>query len=66
MNFSGMEQGRSAKYLMLTDENGYRYSMFVKDLLTIVQGTVNIVEGKLSGTWTFAKRGTNYGIKFVK
>lgn len=42
---------------------GKEYMMFLADFSNIVE---LLVEGKLTGTFTFCKRGANYGVKYVK
>jgi len=65
MTIEDIYSGRSAKGIVLSDENGTRYPMFIKDFVELAKnGTVS--EGKIAGFWTGSKRGNNYGIKFVR
>ncbi len=58
--------GRSAKYLLLTSKTtGKKYTMFVKDLLEAIMVTT-ISKGVIKGTFCFQKRGSNYGVKFLR
>lgn len=61
MHIVGMASGRSAKYLIVEDEHGHRYPLFIKDLLDIMEGQV--IHGL---TWEISKRGQNYGIRRAK
>jgi hypothetical protein len=59
----GVERGRSAARFVLGDDDGYRYPLFMTDMLTLL--TSYGVEGggrtpRLC--WGATKRGTNYGI----
>ena len=62
LTYVTFRRGRSAAYLILQDENGNYYPMFMTEfdkIIPLLKG------GKLTGRWTIAKRGTNFGIKFV-
>jgi hypothetical protein len=45
-------------------DTGRLYPMFVSSVCEILKSYV--LDGKVNGTWTMIKRGTNYGIKAVK
>lgn len=61
----GTERGRSAAHFIAEHtETGVRYTVFMTDLLHIVQNGV-IERGVISGTWVGCKRGQNYGIRLV-
>jgi hypothetical protein len=61
MKVVGMETGRSAKRVILEDqETGIRYPMFVADMVKLLEET------PVTATWGPAKRGQNYGLKHVK
>lgn len=72
MTIDGMETGRSAKRVILVDENGRKYPMFVADLVKGIQkGTFEVHttldgEGIIEAWWTASKRGSNYGIAATK
>lgn len=60
--FKGFQRGRSAAYAVFhLEETGQQYPMFLKDLGAVMLSEVR--GGKVSGWWTFCKRGANYGIK---
>jgi hypothetical protein len=69
MEIDGMETGRSAKRVILKDENGKKYPMFVSDLIKGIQmGTFQVSSntdspGRIEAWWTASKRGSNYGIQ---
>lgn len=55
-------RGRSSAVFVFTKSDGKTVSMFMTDIDDIIPKMVN---GVLSGTFTYTKRGTNYGIKLV-
>ena len=56
-------RGRSAANFDLKDEQGQEYSVFLTDMLDILLEH-SIVKGWTEElTWSFCKRGTNYGLK---
>ena len=55
-------RGTSAAHLYFKSTiTGKSYQMFLKDFEDIVK---LLVDGKVTGKWTFCKRGQNYGIKY--
>lgn len=56
-------RGRSAVTFVFTRADGRKVTMFVSDLDDIVRHMVN---GKITGQFTFIKRGQNYGCQLVK
>ncbi len=64
LRIAGMESGRSAKYVVLTDGDGHRFSMFVTDLLDALRTPDGVREGRFGcRRWVVAKRGQNFGVK---
>lgn len=64
LTITGMESGRSAKYVTLADERGHRYTMFVTDLLDALRTPEGARDGSFgSRRWIVAKRGQNFGVK---
>lgn len=60
----GMERGRSAaNFTFYRQSTGTRVVVFMKDMLTMFR---HARDGRVSGTFTFCKRGSNYGCQFVK
>jgi hypothetical protein len=64
LQITGMESGRSAKYVMLADRDGHTYPMFVTDLLDLLARSGAGVKAGITGTemWIVRKRGQNYGV----
>ena len=46
------------------DDNGHVYPMFIKDMDELLKQNIGV--SNIHAIWTYIKRGTNYGIKFVK
>ncbi len=64
LTIAGMESGRSAKYVVLEDGDGHRYSMFVTDLLDALRTQDGVRDGRFGcRRWIVAKRGQNFGVK---
>lgn len=59
----GMYSGRSAKGVLVEDDKGRRYQMFVKDLIDILMAGAGVT---LAGPFEISKRGANYGIRRAK
>ena len=57
-------RGRSSPGIKFTDSDGREYPMFLKDLGELLLNST-MVKGKVTGKFTFCKRGENYGIKYV-
>jgi hypothetical protein len=58
-------RGRSSiAFELISCGDGKRYYMFVSDFVEMVQSSV-VEKGVVSGTWTFCKKGCNYGMKLV-
>lgn len=65
----------SAKMILRTAKNAKKYGtdgycyecvdyeVFLSNSVDIIR---KMVDGKISGVWTFVKKGSNYGIKLVK
>ncbi len=64
MTITNYARGRSSAQFRLTDSQGKTYCMFLSDAFDMISRT-NILKGKVSGSWTFVKKGANYGIQFV-
>lgn len=55
-------RGRSAvRFVWEDDESGITYPMFMTDMVELLKNTT-IRNGEITGTWTFCKRGSNFGI----
>lgn len=62
LEFVDYERDRSAFNFIFKDSNGSRYHMFLKESIRVIP-LLNY--GKITGSWTFVKRGTCYGIIMV-
>lgn len=57
-------RGRSAAYLVWKDTSNATFPMFLTDIVSLIrEGRVEY--GLATGWWNVAKRGQNYGIRFV-
>lgn len=66
LTIAGMESGRSAKYVVLADEQGRRFTMFVTDLLDALRTPEGVRDGRFGRRmWMVAKRGQNFGVKIA-
>jgi len=63
LKYSGFSRGNSSCTIQFRSINsGKEYTMFMKELNDCID---KLVEGKLTGKFTFCKRGENYGIKYL-
>ena len=66
LEYTGYSRGRSSIKLILVSElNGKRYEMFISDFDDVLKKHGFSVFGE-KHTYTFCKKGANYGIKFVR
>jgi hypothetical protein len=65
LQFLDYSRGRSSAKINLEDEFGTRYGMFLTDLLDVLRNC-RIENGSVTATWTFQKRGMNYGIRLAR
>jgi len=82
LRFDSIERGQSAAYFHVTvlsaspssvptedgvaiELLGTQVAMFMTDILDVLKSKL-IQNGEVSGTWTFQKRGQNYGLRMVK
>jgi hypothetical protein len=64
LSFKKYGRGRSSiTFEFIRESNGKTVSMFVSDFSAIVK---ELVDGKISGEFTFVKKGANFGCKKVK
>ena len=63
INIIDIERGTSAAHFLVRSEvTGKIYYMFMKDLLDMMRTHI-IEKDRISGAFTYVKRGKNYGIK---
>jgi hypothetical protein len=61
----GYQRGCSAAFFALESETtGKKYTMFLSDMLDVIKCS-SIDHGKVNGTWTFCKKGQNYGVRLI-
>lgn len=65
MTLKGAHRGRSAAHLLLNDQDGHEYTMFLTDFVHAAKQGVH-VGGKIAGRFEFVKRGQNYGIRLLE
>lgn len=61
----GYYRGRSATGLEIEMSTGGKCAMFISDIADMLQ-KAEVKDGKVSGVWTFKKRGGNYGIVWLR
>lgn len=66
MTVTEMHRGRSAANFILQDEQGKKYTIFMVDLLEIMQTVGVRPGGKIKGHWGFCKRGYRYGVYLME
>jgi hypothetical protein len=64
MTVTSFTRGRSSAIFILKNGQGREHPMFLKDLYEMLLSTT-IINGEIYGTWTFCKRGQNYGLQWV-
>lgn len=57
-------RGRSAAYFEWKNSEGHTYPMFMSDTFEMMKNTI-ITGGVVHGWWIVAKRGSNFGVRFV-
>ena len=63
VNVINYQRGNSAaRFVVQSEVSVKKYVMFMKDMLDMIK-THNIEKGRISGCFTYVKRGSNYGIK---
>lgn len=62
ISFDTYLRGRSAAYFIFKRSTGEKLVVFLTDMCDMIP---RMVEGKVTGTFTFTKRGANFGTKIV-
>lgn len=57
---------RDSSAVALTDETGAKYNMFITDFEKAILAGVNVIDGKMTSSWTFIKRGSHYGVRSME
>lgn len=63
LTFSHFSRGKSAAYANFICTSGMKCTMFLRDLEEIMPFLEN---GSVTGSFTFVKRGQNFGVKLIK
>jgi hypothetical protein len=58
LEYQSFNRGRSAAYFLFKRANGTQVTVFLKEMSEMIPRMVN---GKITGTFAFVKRGENYG-----
>lgn len=64
LTYDGYGRGRSSAVFYFKDSAGATYQMFMKDMNDLLSSK-DMIDGKVTGTWTYCKRGQNFGIKLA-
>ncbi|MEV1168574.1 hypothetical protein [Nonomuraea sp. NPDC049784] len=64
LKVTGFERGRSAARFFWADQDGHEFPMFLKDLDQMLM-TADFTRGTVTGRWDVAKRGENYGLRYL-
>lgn len=63
LTYVGYQRGRSAAYFEFARTNGAKVCVFMADMDNIIP---HMRAGYITGTFTFCKRGANYGCRLVE
>ena len=64
LHYKGFSRGRSAVTFYWVDDDGHKYSMFIKDVDELLRQDIGA--SSIHAIFTYVKRGANYGIKFLR
>ena len=64
LHYKGYGRGRSAVTFYWADDDGHKYPMFIKDVDELLRQDIGT--SSIHAIFTYAKRGANYGIKFLR
>lgn len=64
LHYDGYGRGRSSVTFYWFDDSGFRYPMFIKDMDALIK--LGIGNSDIHAIFTYIKRGSNYGIKFLR
>lgn len=65
LTYAGYSRGASSATFLWKDSTGATYQMFMVDMNDLLSSK-NIIKRQVTGTWTYCKRGQNFGIKLIK
>lgn len=64
LKYIGYGRGRSSAYFIFEDRHGHQYNMFMTDADDMILRGIDLLHAQ--GTFSFIKRGNNYGIRFIR
>ncbi|MCC2249015.1 hypothetical protein JUJ52_03460 [Virgibacillus sp. AGTR] len=64
LTYTGYGRGRSSAVFYFKDSTGATYQMFMTDMDALLSSK-DLIDGKVTGTWKYCKRGKNFGIKLA-
>lgn len=64
LHYDRYTRGRSSVTFYWFDDSGFRYPMFIKDMEELIK--LGIGSSGIHAIFTYVKRGSNYGIKFLR
>ncbi|GLO66231.1 hypothetical protein [Oceanobacillus kimchii] len=64
LTYDGYGRGRSSAVFYFKDSTGATYQMFMTDMDDLLKHK-SIMDQKISGEWTYQKRGKNFGIRLA-
>ena len=64
LHYEGFGRGRSAVTFYWVDDDGHKYPMFIKDVDELLRQDIGA--SSIHAIFTYVKRGSNYGIKFLR
>lgn len=65
LEYTGYSRGRSSVTVEFTNQKGQVFSMFISDFNDLLNSK-DIINKRVVGTWTFCKKGQNYGLRLIK
>lgn len=65
LTYVGYGRGRSAAHFYFKDSKNKTYNMFISDFDDLIK-TGKFSSGTITATFTFVKKGQNFGIQLVK
>lgn len=65
LTYLGFSRGRSSATFLFEGSNEEKYTMFMKDMDTLLKSPKNIIDMQVSAVWTYQKRGQNFGIRLA-
>ena len=64
LHYRSYARGRSSITFYWIDDDSHQYPMFLKDFDKLLKQDINVLH--IHGVWGYVKRGSDYGIKFIR